>query len=172
MQNKITIYQIGSSLFSNKEEALALANKSSIGEMKEGKVLYSIYEVIYLLEKAKAILLDKNEKQISLNTLLKKNPKYHLSYEVFKDLTDKGMIVKEGLKFGTDFRVYSKGNKPGKNHAKYLLHVVDSKDKKMSIQDFCAKARVAHTTNKTLLLAIVDSEKDINYYESRWNNIL
>ena len=172
MSEKITIYNLGNSFFSNKEEALALASKSFIGEVKDGKVYYSIYETLFLLEKSKALLLDSKEKQISFHSLLKKHSKNHLSYIVFKDLTEKGMIVKEGLKFGTDFRVYNKGEKPGKAHAKYLLHIVDSRDKNINLHNFSAKARIANTTKKILLLAILDSEKDINYYEVNWNSLL
>lgn len=172
MPNKLIIYTIGNSFFSNKEEALALANRSSIGELKDNRVFYSIYEVLYLLEKSQATLMDSKENSISFHNLLKKNPKSHLAYFAFKDLRDKGLILKEGLKFGTDFRVYNKGDKPGKAHAKYLLHITDSRNKKIDLQDFCAKARIAHTTKKILLLAIVDSEKDINYYEVNWNSLL
>ena len=52
--SKITIYQTGNSFSSNQEQAIALAESSSFGELKNGKVIYSIYEVIYLLEKDKA----------------------------------------------------------------------------------------------------------------------
>ncbi|MBU1252016.1 MAG: tRNA-intron lyase, partial [Nanoarchaeota archaeon] len=34
--------------------------------------------------------------------------------------------------------------------------------------DFSAKNRVAHSTKKNLLLAIVDEEGDVSYYEVRW----
>jgi tRNA-intron endonuclease len=83
-------------------------------------------------------------------------------------LRNKGYILKEGLKFGADFRVYGKGDKPGKSHAKYLLYIVDTK--KIDTLDFAAKARIAHSTNKVLLIAIVDSESDISYYETRWKS--
>lgn len=161
---KITIYQTGSNNFSsNKSEAIALASKSSIGEIKSGRVIYSLYEVLYLLDKNQAELLKSNKKQNFESLLKKANNKIYL---VFKDLREKGNILKEGLKFGADFRVYEKGAKPGKNHAKYLLFVIG--DKKINTLDFAAKARIAHSTNKTLLLAIVDSEEDVSYYEANW----
>jgi tRNA-intron endonuclease len=172
MPNKFQIYQTGNSFFSNKEEAISLSSESFFGELKAGKIIYSIYEVIYLLEKGKAELIKgKNNKKESVNKLLSKLGKKHIYYIVFKDLRDKGMIVKEGLKFGTDFRVYIRGQKPGKSHAKYLLHISDNKTK-INLNDFAAKSRIAHTTNKSLLLAIVDSQEDVNYYEVQWKNIL
>jgi len=164
---KFTIYQTGNSYFSNQNDAIALASKSFFGEVKEGKVIYSIFEVVYLIEKNKANLeaKSKNENK-KLNKV--KNSKEYL---VFKDLRDKGHIVKEGLKFGTNFRVYKQGEVPGKNHARYLLHITES-SKSLNLKDFCAKARVSHSTAKTLLLAIIDSQNDVNYYEVSWKNIL
>ncbi len=163
------IYNISKNVFqSNREEAIALASKSYIGEVKSGKVIYSIFEVLYLLDKNKAKLIQSSG-VLNFNEFLRKNKKLQAIYEVFKDLKDKGHIIKEGMKFGADFRVYEKGDKPGKNHAKYLLHIIPN-SKNLVTKDFCAKARVAHSTNKILLMAIVDSEGDISYYEINWKN--
>jgi tRNA-intron endonuclease len=164
---KFTIYNQGTNFFSNQNDAIALASKSFLGEIKKGKAIYSILEALYLIENQKATIEPKNKKtQKKLNKI-----KHSKEYLVFSDLKDKGHVVKEGLKFGTDFRVYNKGHIPGKNHAKYLLHIVESSNK-MNLKDFCAKARIAHSTGKTLLLAIIDSEHDVNYYEVGWKNIL
>jgi tRNA-intron endonuclease len=92
------------------------------------------------------------------------------SYIIFRDLKGKGHIIKEGLKFGADFRVYEKNEKPGKNHAKYLIYALNG-NKKIDLKIFSSKARIAHSTNKILLLAIVDSEEDVTYYETSWKNI-
>jgi len=168
MENQFTVYQTGNCFFSNKQEAMNLASASFIGDIKSGRVIYSIYEVLYLLEKKKIELI-KGKNKIGFHELLKRHKNITTIYEVFRDLRDKGNILKEGLKFGSDFRVYSKGDKPGKNHAKYLLFAVNG-NKKLNIRDFCAKARVAHSTNKILLLAVVDSEGDISYYNISWKN--
>lgn len=162
--DKFIIYQNGNSFFSNKEKAFNLSSQSSFGETKSGKVLYSIYEVLYLLDSGKAELI-KGSKTLKFNELIKKAN--HDAYLVFKDLRDKGNIPKEGLKFGADFRIYEKGSKPGKAHAKYLLYIIRGK---IDLKTFSAKARVAHSTNKILLMAIIDSEEDITYYEVKWKN--
>lgn len=161
------IYQVGKSSFhSNKKQAQDLCSNSSFGELREGKVTYSLYEVLYLLDK-KQVKVIKNNKEIKFSDLLKKADSS--LYQVFKDLRKKGSIIKEGLKFGTDFRVYEKGYKPGKTHAKYLLYILNS-NQKLSPKDLAAKARIAHSTNKILLLAILDSEGDISYYEINWKS--
>ncbi len=161
-----SIYKSGNNFMSNKQEAIALAEKSAFGEIKAGKVIYSIYEVIYLLENKKAKLLNSKEQEIKISEISKKADLN--AYSVFKDLRNKGHILKEGLKFGADFRVYEKGDRPGKAHAKYLLYIVSGK--KLNILNFAAKARVAHSTNKILLLAIIDGEGDISYYGVNWKS--
>lgn len=161
------IYSSSHGFYSNKQEALNLASSSSFGEIKEGRVWYSIYEVLYLSDLKKAHIINNKSKRLSFLEILKKADKN--TYLVFRDLRNKGDILKEGLKFGADFRVYAKGSKPGKAHAKYLLHIVEGKSK-LNMKDFCAKARVAHSTNKILLLAVVDSEQDISYYEVNWKS--
>jgi tRNA-intron endonuclease len=160
------IYKTGLSFHSNASEALNLASKSFFGETNAGKVTYSIYEALYLLESKKARALDSKGKEVKFSELVKKADSN--AYHVFRDLRDKGNILKEGLKFGADFRVYEKGSHPGKAHAKYLLYIVSGK--KINILDFAAKARIAHSTNKILLLAIVDSEGDASYYDVSWKS--
>ena len=82
-------------------------------------------------------------------------------------MREKGYVVKTALKFGADFRVYEKGRRPGKSHAKWIVFA-DRETNKTSWQEFSAKNRVAHSTKKRLLLAIVDEESDVSYYEINW----
>lgn len=169
MKKKITIYKTGETFFSNKNEAIKFYNENQFGELKQGKIFYSLFEALFLVEEGKAELIERDRKK-DLKGLFEKNKKYLKYYKVFKDLRQKGLIVKEGLKFGADFRVYEKGKKPKSDHAKYLVYVLERKEK-LDLNDFSAKARIANTTLKYLLLAILDSEDDVSYYEVSWKNI-
>jgi tRNA-intron endonuclease len=173
MTEKIIINDVESRFSSNTNLARAMLQKNNVGEQKNSVITYSIYEVLYLLETKKAELLKKS-KNISFEQLLKnqtkKNRNLKVKYLVFKDLKNKGHILKAGLKFGADFRVYEKGEKPQINHAKYLLYILEEKDK-INIEEFCSKARVAHSTGKSLLMAIIDSEEDITYFEINWKKL-
>ena len=110
-------------------------------------------------------------KTLSKNELMKSMRKFdkkiQTKYSVFRDLREKGYIVKTALKFGADFRVYEKGDKIGESHSKWIVFA-DFESNKMTWHDFSAKNRVAHSTKKNLLLAIVDDEGDVTYYEVRW----
>jgi len=168
--NKIQAYLIGEIISSNDSEARSLQKRSYFGEPTDEKIQYSLLEALYLVEKGRMEISSRNKK-IPKKELLNKfrsiDKKIQIKYPVFKDLRDKGYIIKTALKFGADFRVYDKGIKPGKKHAKWLLFV-EHESKKLSWHEFSAKNRVAHSTRKNLLLAIVDEENKIIYYEVKW----
>jgi len=60
-----------------------------------------------------------------------------------------------------------KAKKYGRDHAKWILFPV-SENQQLTWHDFSAKNRVAHSTKKNLLIAIVDEEGDVSYYEVGW----
>lgn len=160
----------GDSIVSSSKEAKDLYGNRLFGEYVSGKVNYSLSEALYLVEKKKMEVF-RNTKKLSFNELMEKckklDKKVGIKFIVFKDLRDKGYLLKSALKFGADFRVYDKGKRPGKEHAKWILYPV-SEDNEMTWHDFSAKNRVAHSTKKNLLIAIVDSEGSITYYEIKW----
>jgi len=167
---KIQAHMIGETIQSNDTTAHSLYSKSSFGEPTGDKIRYSLPEALFLSEKTKLEVLMKNKK-LSKTELLSKiqriDKKIQIKYPVFKDLRTKGYIVKTALKFGADFRVYDKGVSPGKKHAKWIVFV-DHESKKLTWHEFSSKNRVAHSTKKKLLLAIVDEENSVTYYECSW----
>lgn len=168
--NKISSYIIGESISSNSAEAFSLYKKSSFGEPIGEKIQYSLSEALFLVEKGKMSILS-GKKEISSKELIKKaqriDKRINIKYPVFKDLRERGYIIKTALKFGADFRVYEKGARPGKKHARWIVFA-DHESKKMTWHEFSAKNRVAHSTKKNLLLAILDEEGDVSYYEVKW----
>lgn len=167
---KIQAYIIGQSIFSNDSLAYSLYKKSSFGEPSEQKIQYTLSETLYLVEMKKIEVSYKNKK-LTYEELIKKfqkiDKKIQTKYAAFKDLRKKGYVVKTALKFGAEFRVYDKGIKPGKKHAKWIVFT-DHESNKISWHEFSAKNRIAHSTKKKLLLAILDEEGDITYYECSW----
>ncbi len=167
---KIQAHLVGQVVSSNSSEAKFLYKKSSFGETVGEKVHYSLPEVLFLVEKRKMEVYVKDKKILTkdlLNKFRKVDKRIQIKYPVFKNLREKGYVVKTALKFGADFRVYDKGAKPGEKHAKWIVFV-DHESNKLTWHEFSAKNRVAHSTRKNLLLAIVDEENSITYYEIKW----
>lgn len=166
----ITAQFTGEKIFSNSADAFTLYERSKFGEKIENVIEYSFVEVLHLISEKKMQVLY-GKKELDYNSLMKKikkiDKKIETKFTVFKDLRKRGYIVKSALKFGAEFRVYDKGAKPGEEHAKWILYTV-KENESFTWYDFAAKNRVAHSTKKSLLLAIVDEEGDVSYYNVEW----
>lgn len=166
----IRAHIVGNIISSNTPEAFSLHKKSNFGEPTGEKIRYSFSEALFLLEKKKMEILQHKTKlkfKELIKKLQRKDRRIQTKYSVYKNLRERGYIVKTALKFGADFRVYDKGSKPGKKHAKWIVFC-DNESNRISWNDFSAKNRVAHSTKKKLLLAVVDEESDVSYYEVGW----
>ncbi len=168
---KIKAQLISEKIFSNSKEAFDLFAKQRFGEKIGEKIFYTLSEAMFLVEDKKLEVCDTKDKKIKEKELFKKlqkiDKKFKTKYLVFKDLRNKGYIVKTALKFGAEFRVYDKGKQIGKDHARWILYPVSESDN-LTWHDFSAKNRVAHSTNKKLLIAVLDDEGDVSYYEISW----
>lgn len=171
---KIKSFLISNQIVSNDVEAKNLFATSRFGEKKGEKIIYSSFESLYLTEKNKLEIFDLKDNLLETKTLLKKFEKtdknFYTKYLAFQDLREKGYIVKTALKFGAEFRVYEKGKKITHDHSKWICFPVPEREKS-TWQDFVAKNRVAHSTKKNLLIAIVDEEGDISYFEVKWTRV-
>ncbi len=145
-------------------------DKYYFGELKGNKVYLTLYEAIYLLEKGK-LTIEKNGKRLGAEDLIKqeckKDKQFFQNYIVYKFLRERGLIPKSGSKFGVEFRVYQ--NKQEK-HSKWLAKVY-SINQKLNVRDIISINRVAHSTNKKLLLCFVDEEEDVTILEVGWFKI-
>ncbi len=154
------------------DEAREFYNQSRFGTLTDnGKVELSLLEALYLIEKGRLIVKSEQGRAISFESYVKKarsiEPNFWIRYIVFKDMRNRGYIIKTALKFGADFRVYDRGIKPGEDHAKWIVFPVHETSV-YTWHEFSAKNRVAHSTKKRLLLAIVDDENDVTYYTVAW----
>ena len=160
----------GESIVSASQSAKDLYSNNLFGEYMNKRMHYSLVEALYLVEKGKMEVYFKSKK-LNFNAVVEKfknvDKRAYVKFVVYKDLRNRGYLLKTALKFGADFRVYDKGQKPGKEHAKWILYCVPESSE-FTWHDFSAKNRVAHSTKKNLFIAIVDSEGDITYYEVSW----
>lgn len=164
---KIPATLLKNQVTSNSAEAHALHKKSKFGESLGQKILFSPYEAFYLTEQNKIQIEDFRGNLLSKDDLLKKftnlSKNFETNYPAFKDLREKSYIVKTALKFGAEFRVYEKNSR----HSKWICVPV-RENSFLKWQNFAAKNRVAHSSHKNLLIAIVDDENCVTYYEIKW----
>jgi tRNA-intron endonuclease len=157
--------------FLEEEEKQQRELSKGMGEYNDGIFSLHMYEIAYLIEE-KGYKIISNIKELTFDTVIKKRNFNMYHYVVFKDLKQKGYHIGSGLKFGAIFRLYEKGSrkevsKIHNDHSKWLVFIL-SFSKSLSANDFSAYNRLAHSTKKQVLLAIVDSELDVTYYEISW----
>src|SRR3989338_11469615 len=95
------------------EDAREVYNQSRYGTLLEdGKLQLSLIEALYLMEKGRLKITDKRGKEIAFENFIKRaqkvEPNFWIRYCVFRDIRNRGYIIKTALKFGADFRVYDR----------------------------------------------------------------
>ena len=159
-------------LTESSDNARELYNQSRYGNLlDDGRVQLSLIEAIYLIEKKRVVVYDSRNKAIDFESFLKKSqkiePNFWVRYCVYRDIRNRGYIIKTALKFGADFRIYDRGVKPGEDHARWVVFPVHE-GSSLTWHEFSSKNRVAHSTKKRLLIGCVDNEGDVTYWEVRW----
>ena len=150
------------------ENAHNLYNKRYYGNLTDSGLELSFIEALFLLTKNKIEIYD-DDKLITKEDLTDIIRQKHIfsHYLVYKDLRIRCYIIKTGFKYGSDFRIYERGHAPGDGHSNFLVKIL-SEEQEIKVRDFSSYVRVAHGVRKTLLLAVVDDEYDITYYDIEW----
>ena len=153
------------------QKAISLNQKSSFGKLEDDVLELSIVEAFYLMEKGRLDIYKSSESDVKLEpnyirNIIKKNSAYG-KYIVYKDLKDRGYIIKTGFKYGSEFRLYERGKSLGEGHSDFLVKIIHE-NYNINALDFASYVRVAHGVKKSLLMAVVDDEEDITYYQVEW----
>ena len=137
------------------------------GEKTDKELVLDLQEALYLLEKGK-LGIKKGKKKATGKMLMeigeKEDKHFYSRYLVFRDLRDRGFVVKTGYKFGFDLRVYPRGKKAGEAHTQWVVSVA-TQNEKFTMPNVSRMVRLSGNLNTTVLFDVVDSENDINYYE-------
>ena len=80
---------------------------------------------------------------------------------VRRDLESRGYRVTPAYQYGCHLAVYSKDSK----HSDYLIYVINEDTMSMTDLGIVAIARIAHTVNKTIMIALPLSKGGVRYWE-------
>lgn len=150
-------------------------DKGGFGEPVTDGLEISAEETLYLFSKGKIAIVSRDGSKIrDFDTLLSEFrrvlPEIYIRYQLFRDLRDRGYVVRSGLKYGTHFRVYDRGIKPSRGeretweHAKFLAHAIPE-SAVYSISELSRFVRLSHSVRKVLWLGVVDGEGDVTYFQ-------
>ena len=162
-------------------DAIQLYDEAGYGkplpEENPNRLELELIEAIYLVEKEKLKVFEKQKskkKNFTFKELMEIGSKivnqFHSQFVVFRDLRERGYLVKTGYKFGAHFRVYERGvklirgPKAPHEHTKWVVHAVPE-ESAFSLPEMSRAVRLAHNIRATFLWAIVDRESDVTYYE-------
>jgi tRNA-intron endonuclease len=136
------------------------------GEFEKNKFYLKSFESLYLLYTG-ALTLFKGKKKVGFDSLMqicKKNDEGILTkFLVYRDLRTRGYTVKDGFGFGSDFRVYSKGDF-GEKGAKFLVFGL-SEGKQEKIGKFQKKIEEIIKMGKEPIIAVIERRGEIIYYK-------
>ena len=143
-----------------KSELMELRDRG-FGDLRAGKLFLTPYESFYLIEKLRIRVFDrKTEKELTLRDIVCKlsvgKPEIWIKYLVYRDLRDRGYIVRESSK-DLDFDIYGKGP------LRRLISIV-YEGGEASLRKLQKLLEHSEREKKELILAVVDRRTDIVYY--------
>lgn len=114
---------------------------------------------------------EKLSKDQAMRLMSERDSEFSTKYPVYSDLRERGLTVKTGFKYGTHFRTYKRGVNPYKEgpktnreHTDRLVHCKNEASN-LSLTDLSQRVRLGENVRANTVMAVVDSEKDITYYD-------
>ena len=136
------------------------------GEMEKNKLFLKPFESLYLLYTDK-LKIFKGKKNINFDSLLqiykKQDEDVLTQFLVYRDLRTRGYTVKDGFGFGSDFRVYGKGDF-GEKGARFLVFSFNE-GKQEKIGMLQKKIEEITKMGKEPIIAVIERRGEVIYYK-------
>ena len=146
---------------------LAELEGSGYGSKDGKRLVLRDYEALYLVYAGKLELRDDKGKTVPFETLAevaqKRAGDSWTKFMIYRDLRSRGYVVREGFGFGTDLRVYERGDYP-KKAAKYVVFALDEGiEKRMA--DLQQSVREMAKMGKEAIIAVLERRGEVIYYK-------
>ena len=140
--------------------------QSGYGTKEGSKLALRDYEALYLVYAKKLVVRDRGGKEVPferLSELAQKNASDSWTkFVIYRDLRSRGYVVREGFGFGTDLRVYERGDYP-KKPAKYVVFALDEGIEK-GMADLQKSVRQMGKMGKEAIIAVIERRGEVIYY--------
>ena len=141
-------------------------DQKGFGEIEKEKLFLKQFETLYLLY-TKRLILKKNKKQINFNSFMgicqKTDFDILTKFLIYRDLRNRGYVVKDGFGFGSDFRVYERGHY-GEKGAKFLIFGLnEGQQEKMG--NLQKKIEEITQMGKEPIIAVIERRGEVIYYK-------
>ena len=140
--------------------------QKGFGEIEKEKLFLKQFETLYLLY-TKRLVLKKNKKQIDFDSFMgicqKTDSDILTKFLIYRDLRNRGYVVKDGFGFGSDFRVYERGHY-GEKGAKFLIFGLnEGQQEKMG--NLQKKIEEITQMGKEPIIAVIERRGEVIYYK-------
>jgi tRNA-intron endonuclease len=143
----------------------ALYEQGGFGRKEKDGLRLAPQEALYLLHRQK-IEIDGYDFD-RLLAVFAEQANVLRSYLVYRDIRERGYAVQTGPH---DFRIFKRGQKPGKGESVYLVRVVSERDP-ILFAELIREVTTANNMRKQYVLAVVDDEDELTYYEIKIQNL-
>lgn len=135
--------------------------------VREGRSLVLMdYEALYLLYGKKLNLVDESGEAVGFEALAeatqRKARDSWTKFIIYRDLRSRGYVVREGFGFGTDLRVYERGDFP-KKAAKYVVFALDEGIERR-VEQLQESVREMAKMGKEAIIAVIERRGEVIYY--------
>jgi tRNA-intron endonuclease len=141
--------------------------ESGYGTREGQDLILRDYEALYLVYCKKMRLEDGHGKEVGFEKLAelaqKKAGDSWTKFVIYRDLRSRGYIVREGFGFGTDLRVYERGDYP-KKPAKYVVFALDEGIEK-GMADLQKSVKEMAKMGKEAIIAVIERRGEVIYYK-------
>ena len=141
-------------------------DQKGYGEIEKEKLFLQDFETLYLLY-TKQLILKKNRKNINFDSYMgicqKTNSEILTKFLIYRDLRNRGYVVKEGFGFGSDFRVYERGHF-GEKGAKFLIFGLNEGQQE-KIGNLQKKIEDITQMGKEPIIAVIERRGEVIYYK-------
>lgn len=156
-------------IIQDQAEASQVHNKGFYGVPQTGGSLkLDLMEAIYLVESGRLDVLSGAD-AVSATELLRlahnTSEGFEVRYLVYRELRSRGYVVKLGTS-PLDFRVFPRGGSPNKTPSKWWVSAISERSS-FDLGALLHDLDRTEDVRKKLLLAVVDEESDVTYYEVR-----
>ena len=141
--------------------------QAGYGEVDGKRYVLKDYEALFLLYAEKLRLLDEAGDEVSFQALSEKaqreSSESWTRFMIYRDLRSRGYVVKEGFGFGTDLRVYERGEFP-KKAAKYVVFALDE-GIETDVSDLRKSVKEITKMGKEAIIAVIERRGEVIYYK-------
>ena len=174
-EDEILKYEIVNGIFKNNKIQISfsptvqtLYEKNYFGTLlPDGSLELDILEALLLIERSRIQIFNENKEEMTaeqiLSIVVEEDSRIWVKYLVYRDLRQRGYMVRLGYGDGIDFRVYPRGSTRSEAVAKYFIYILDEGNS-IQLQNLDQITKQTLNARKKLIIVTLDRLGDPTYY--------